>query len=143
MAYNHRKAELEWLNWKEKEEKQLRELEVNEDVIQRLHTYDWQQFNKERRFLQRWKDEAPSGEILHKNHVREIHSADELLDEIENEKLFVLLNTVDRLTLEILVSLKHCRRSTTNKIAFCTFPEICPLPATRKMWIYSRSELKN
>lgn len=28
MAYNHRKAELEWLNWKEKEEKQLRELEV-------------------------------------------------------------------------------------------------------------------
>ena len=97
MAYNHRKAELEWLNWKEKEEKQLRELEVNEDVIQRLHTYDWQQFNKERRFLQRWKDEAPSGEILHKNHVREIHSADELLDEIENEKLFVLLNTGSRL----------------------------------------------
>ena len=107
MAYNHRKAELEWLNWKEKEEKQLRELEVNEDVIQRLHTYDWQQFNKERRVLQRWKDEAPSGEILHKNHVREIHSADELLDEIENEKLFVLLNTVDRLTLEILVLRMH------------------------------------
>ena len=107
MAYNHRKAEIEWLNWKEKEEKQMRELGVDEDTIQRLHTYDWQQFNKERRFLQRWKDEAPSGEILHKNHVREIHSADELLDEIENEKLFVLLNTVGRLTLEILVLRMH------------------------------------
>ena len=23
MAYNHRKAEIEWLNWKEKEEKQM------------------------------------------------------------------------------------------------------------------------
>lgn len=45
MAYNHRKAEIEWLNWKEKEEKQMRELGVDEDTIQRLHTYDWQQFN--------------------------------------------------------------------------------------------------
>ena len=44
MAYNHRKAEIEWLNWKEKEEKQMRELGMDEDTIQRLHTYDWQQF---------------------------------------------------------------------------------------------------
>lgn len=43
MAYNHRKAELEWLRWKEQEEKQLRELGVDEDAIQRLHTYDWKQ----------------------------------------------------------------------------------------------------
>ena len=48
MAYNHRKAEIEWLSWKGKEEKQMRELGVDEDTIQRLHTYDWQQFNKER-----------------------------------------------------------------------------------------------
>ena len=47
MAYNHRKAELEWLSWKEKEEKQLRELGVDEDTIQRLHTYDWQQFKSD------------------------------------------------------------------------------------------------
>ena len=33
MAYNHRKAEIEWLNWKEKEEKQMRELGVDEDTI--------------------------------------------------------------------------------------------------------------
>ena len=33
MAYNHRKAEIEWLNWKEKEEKQMRELGVDEDTF--------------------------------------------------------------------------------------------------------------
>ena len=44
MAYNHRKEEKKWIFWKTQEEKQLRELGVDEDVIQRLHTYDWQQF---------------------------------------------------------------------------------------------------
>jgi len=52
MAYNHRKAEIEWLNWKEKEEKQMRELGMDEDTIQRLHTYDWQQFKAERNFYE-------------------------------------------------------------------------------------------
>ena len=33
MAYNHRKAEIEWLNWKEKEEKQMRELGMDEDTV--------------------------------------------------------------------------------------------------------------
>lgn len=56
MGYNHRKAELEWINWKEKEEKQLRELGVSEDVIQRLHTYDWQQFKADRSFYERQPD---------------------------------------------------------------------------------------
>ena len=31
---------------KEAEEKKLRELGVDEETIQRLHTYDWAQFNK-------------------------------------------------------------------------------------------------
>ena len=30
---------------------QLRELGVDEDVIQRLHTYDWQQFKADRNFM--------------------------------------------------------------------------------------------
>lgn len=39
MAYNKAKAEREWLRWKEAEEKKLRELGVDEETIQRLHTY--------------------------------------------------------------------------------------------------------
>lgn len=51
MAYNKARAEKEWLKWKEAEEKKLRELGVDEDTIQRLHTYDWTQFKSERRFF--------------------------------------------------------------------------------------------
>lgn len=59
MAYNKAKAEQEWLRWKEAEEKKLRELGVDEDTIQRLHTYDWAQFKSERRFLERWEEWSP------------------------------------------------------------------------------------
>lgn len=45
MAYNKARAEKQWLKWKEAEERKLRELGVDEDTIQRLHTYDWAQFN--------------------------------------------------------------------------------------------------
>ena len=38
MAYNKARAEQEWLEWKESEEKKLRELGVDENTIQRLHT---------------------------------------------------------------------------------------------------------
>ena len=41
MAYNKARAEKEWLEWKNKEETQLRELCVDEYTIQFLHTYDW------------------------------------------------------------------------------------------------------
>ena len=59
MAYNKARAEKEWLKWKEAEEKKLRELGVDEDTIQRLHTYDWAQFKSERRFLERWEEWSP------------------------------------------------------------------------------------
>ena len=97
MAYNKAKAEKEWLRWKEAEEKKLRELGVDEETIQRLHTYDWAQFNKERQYLQRQVDwvSAQGLELP----VEDIES---LLDSIEDMELFSLLHTVDKLTLEIL-----------------------------------------
>ena len=64
MAYNKAKAEKEWLCWKEAEEKKLRELGVDEETIQRLHTYDWAQFNKERQYLQRQVECAPLPELM-------------------------------------------------------------------------------
>ena len=94
MAYNHRKAEIEWLNWKEKEEKQMRELGVDEDTIQRLHTYDWQQFNKERKY----QPFEPQGE-----QKLCVQTMDTLLDEIDNEQLWEVLKETDKLTLKMLV----------------------------------------
>lgn len=102
MAYNHREAELEWLRWKEQEEKQLRELRVDEDTIQRLHTYDWQQFNKERQYQQRWQDEPDQIEKQNEQCVS-MYTTETLLDEIENMQLWEVLKQTDKLTLEMLV----------------------------------------
>lgn len=102
MSYNKAKAEKEWLQWKEAEEKKLRELGVDEDTIQRLHTYDWVQFNKERRFLQRWDAWSPYvDQISAQKLVLSEENEEDLLDGIENEKLLHLILETDKLTLKI------------------------------------------
>ena len=104
MAYNKAKAEKEWLRWKEAEEKKLRELGVDEETIQRLHTYDWAQFNKERQYLQRQVDWSPYVDWVSAQDLElPVDDTESLLDSIEDMELFSLLHTVDKLTLEILL----------------------------------------
>ena len=103
MAYNHRRAEREWRKWKDEEERQLRELGVDEDTIQRLHTYDWQQFKAERNFYE-WQ--TAMSEALKWTPQMDSHepkNADDLLNSIESEKLLEVLKKADKLTLEMLV----------------------------------------
>lgn len=64
MAYNKARAEKKRLKWKEAEEKKLRELGVNEKTIQRLHTYDWDEFNRKRRYLQRQVEWSPYVDLV-------------------------------------------------------------------------------
>ena len=103
MAYNKAKAEREWLRWKEAEEKKLRELGVDEETIQRLHTYDWAQFNKERQYLQRQVEWSPFIDLISAQDLElPVEDTESLLDSIEDIELFSLLHNVDKLTLEIL-----------------------------------------
>ena len=103
MAYNKAKAEKEWLRWKEAEEKKLRELGVDEETIQRLHTYDWAQFNKERQYLQRQVEWSPYVDWVSAQDLElPVEDTKSLLDSIEDMELFSLLHTVDKLILEIL-----------------------------------------
>lgn len=98
MAYNKAKAEKEWLRWKEVEEKKLRELGVDEETIQRLHTYDWAQFNKERQYLQRQVDWSPYVDWVSAQDLElPVEDTESLLDSIEDMELFSLLHTVDKL----------------------------------------------
>ena len=92
MAYNKAKAEREWLNWKEAEEKRLRELGVDEDTIQRLYAYDWAQFNRERQYLQRRVEWSPMLESITAQDLElPIEDAESLLDNIENTALLLSL----------------------------------------------------
>lgn len=104
MSYNKARAEREWLKWKEAEEKKLRELGVDEDTIQRLHTYDWTQFKSERRFLERWEEWSPYVEwIAAKDVGLPSETTDNLLDSIEDSQLFHALQSADKSTLQIIL----------------------------------------
>lgn len=97
MAYNKAKAEREWLRWKEAEEKKLRELGVDEETIQRLHTYDWAQFNKERQYLQRQVEWSPYIDWVSAQDLElPVEDTESLLDSIEDIELFSLLHNVDK-----------------------------------------------
>ena len=60
MAYNKAKEEYRWNQWKAEEEKILREQGVDEETIQKLREYDWDDFNAERRFREHQR--VPAGE---------------------------------------------------------------------------------
>ena len=104
MAYNKAKAEREWLRWKEAEERKLRELGVDEDTIQRLHTYDWAQFNKERQYLQRQVEWSPYVDLVSARDLElPVEDTASLLNSIEDMELLRILSKEDKLTLQIVL----------------------------------------
>ena len=77
---------------------------MDEETIQRLHTYDWAQFNKERQYLQRQVEWSPYVDWVSAQDLElPVEDTESLLDSIEDVELFSLLHTVDKLTLEILL----------------------------------------
>jgi len=96
MAYNKARAEMEWLKWKNKEENQLRELGVDEDTIQRLHTYDWNAFKSERNYQRLNAGSEPLEKLSVVDKPKEASNLQGLLDEIENERLYAILKDTDK-----------------------------------------------
>ena len=91
MAYNKARAEKKWLKWKEAEEKKLRELGVDEETIQRLHTYDRAEFNRERRYLQRQVEWSPYVDMISAQDLElPVEDVESLMDSIEDT---ILLKT--------------------------------------------------
>ncbi|UTY38568.1 hypothetical protein NMU03_13080 [Allocoprobacillus halotolerans] len=50
MDYDYKKEYMRWKEWKDEEEKLLRQHHFNEQKIEELHEFDLKQFNAERRF---------------------------------------------------------------------------------------------
>lgn len=129
MAYNHGREERKWHIWKENEEKILRECGVDESTIEEIRTYDRADFNSNRRFY-RWTNDVAEylEEMADRESQAEIHSVDELLDEIENETLYRALLTVNKRTLRILLL----------KMQGYSIKEIAPLVGLTTGAIYAR-----
>lgn len=104
MAYNKAKEEKKWRLWKEAEEKQLRNLGVNEDDIEQLRIHDWAIFNSDRRYYQRVQETGTYLEELAEDTAQpEVKTVEDFLDSIENQHLYQILIKVDRLTLQAIL----------------------------------------
>lgn len=104
MAYNKARAERKWKCWKKKEERLLRILGMEEKSIQRLRLEDWEEFNSDRRFQERWATitDYLDWEDPNPYHL-EVTRVPELLDCISDERLFNVLMNTDKRTLQILL----------------------------------------
>lgn len=104
MAYNHGREERKWRLWKEAEEKILRKYGVSERIIEEIRIYDRAEFNSNRRFYRYINDVAEYLEEMADSEPQaEIHSVEDLLNEIDDEALYQALLTVDKHTLFILL----------------------------------------
>ena len=98
MAYNHGKAEYKWKLWKEREEKILRDSGVTEDTIEAIRFYDRQAFNSDRRYYERVQEtDTYLDTVAESTDQAEPKTVQDFLDYIENQELFHVLITVDRL----------------------------------------------
>ena len=98
MAYNHGKAEYKWKLWKEREERILRDSGVTEDTIEAIRFYDRQAFNSDRRYYERVQEtDTYLDTVAASTDQAEPKTVQDFLDYIENQELFQVLITVDRL----------------------------------------------
>lgn len=104
MAYNKASEEKKWLAWKEAEEKKMRELGVDEYLIQELHEYDWKMFKDERNYRLHIQESGSYLETLFAaDDQKEIKTVEDLLDEIDNPELFSALKQLNKTTLMVAV----------------------------------------
>lgn len=131
MAYNKAKEERKWKIWKDKEEKMLRVLGMDEESIQKLRYDDWKDFKAERCYQEHWASfpEHYDWESTVSNES-EINNISVLLDSIDNERLLHILLDTDRKTLQVILM----------KIMGFSISEIAEKLATSEKYVYCRIE---
>ena len=104
MGFNYAEEYKKWLEWKEEEEELLRTLKVPESTIKELRSYDWNEFKRERSIVSR---QVPTKEIFFvvkpTFDKKDIFDVGNLLNEINDEDLYMILSNTDRTTLNILL----------------------------------------
>ena len=104
MAYNKHKSEVAWKKQKEKEEEMLRQLHWDEDKIKELRRFDWDDFKRERKILERQAaTDAAFFNALPTVDKKEYETLEDLIDEISNIDLILYLRSLDTKSSKILV----------------------------------------
>ena len=104
MVYNSLKSYWIWRRKKEAEEKEWRELGVDENIIAELHDFDRIAYNSDDRFYKRLYNVGDFyEEIIEDKNQREITSVEQLLDEVENPAMYKILKKTSEKTLQIIL----------------------------------------
>ena len=111
MIFNHGQAKCKWLRKKQEEEKILREYGMSEELIEALRKSDWEEFKSERIFylhnVQSIDDVNGADDDVRFSTEdvddMEVFTVEEMLDEIEDARLFRILSYTENKTLKILL----------------------------------------
>ena len=102
MAFNKEKEERKWLNWKESEEKQMREFGVSEDVIEKIRKSDWTTFKAERCYYEKVISTDYIEYFSQQECNKEYKTLEDFLNDIENQELYFALLSIDKISLNII-----------------------------------------
>ena len=102
MAFNKAKEERKWLNWKEAEEKQMREFGVSEDVIEKIRKSDWTTFKAERCYYEKVISTDYIEYFSQQEYKKEYKTLEDFLNDIENQELYFALLSIDKISLNII-----------------------------------------
>ena len=107
MAFNKAREEHRWKQWKEAEEKKMRELGVEESVIEELRAYDWECFKRERSYRERQIPDTDtieeSEDLYGRWEIPQPLSVTELINAIDDRRLRRELLKMDTVTLRIIL----------------------------------------
>ena len=103
MTFQKAKEEYKWKQWKEQEEKVLRESGMSEDKIAYLRKLDWQDFNAERRFWDHYSSDQEKLYTQRKEETMNLLNSEQLLDHIANKQLWEILRNTDPKTMQIIL----------------------------------------
>ena len=102
--YNSLKSYWVWRRKKEAEEKEWRELGVDENIIEELHDFDRIAYNSDDRFYKRLYNVGDFyEEIIEDQSQREVTTVEQLLDEVENPAMYKILKKASEKTLQIIL----------------------------------------
>ena len=88
MAFNKAREEYRWKQWKEAEERTMRDLGVSEEVIEKLRIQDWEDFKRERSYREHQFPNSDvveaSMETISRPEEVPVYTVPELLESIED-----------------------------------------------------------
>ena len=104
MAYNGLKEYYKWRRWKDNDEKTMREHGVDEETMAKIRDFDRITYNSNNRFYKRLNDMGEFyEETIPDTSKDEITSVEQLLQEVENPKMYKILKKASGRTLQIIL----------------------------------------